>query len=399
MTGVYEHVSCVIQNEEVSSAADFIGIQDIALLINPTADQIRAGTKALTDRLTEVNIPTWYSVYASPVRNEAMESTTSMIINGTLPDTSILYNSSYRFLSPYNALSGGTRFEWTNVRYTDQLIYQYPTPRVETYGITRLESDGSIQLTEQFDALSAIFANYNTKSWLSGPTVDGLGGSDRRECKPENIVNRTSSVQATVTLTVASEWVLPTRPPGLDAIITSGMQGTRGQMVDVLVTTVKHQIRDSKGEIMTDVVLSPSKSESRSTTARGTAGGTAPPSPSPVSGLTTGAKAGIGAGVGVAGAITLLAVALFLLQRRKSKAAAVKEKDMARASDASVNGYKAELATGPDVEAQPPVELPDKGVATPAEVTGTEYPGIGTKPIELPVHEPALEMPDPKTPK
>ena len=270
---------------------------------------------------------------------------------------------------------------------------------MESYGITRLESDGSIRLTEQFDALSAIFANYNTESWLSGLTVGNLGGPDRRECKPENIVSHTSSVQATITLTVASDWVLPTRPPRLDAIITSGMQGTRGQMVDVLVTTVNHQIRDSKGEIMSDVVLSPSKSESRSTTARATAGGTAPPSPPPSSGLSTGAKAGIGAGVGAASAITLLAVVLFLLRRRKSKAAAMEEKDTARASDASVNGYKAELATGPDVEVQPPAELPDKGVATPAEVAGTEFPGIGTRPIELPVHEPVLEMPDPKTPK
>jgi len=112
MTGVYEHVSCVIQNEEVSSAADFIGIWDIALLENPTADQIRAGTEALTDRLINVSIPTWYSVYATPVKNGSAESTTSMMINGTLPDTSILYNSSNSFLAPYNVLSGGTRFEW-----------------------------------------------------------------------------------------------------------------------------------------------------------------------------------------------------------------------------------------------------------------------------------------------
>jgi hypothetical protein len=284
----------------------------------------------------------------------------------------------------------------TNVRYVDQPVVEY--------GITRLESDGSIQLTERFDALSAIFANYNTESWISGPSVGQLNRSEIRECNPNNIVNHTSSLASSRTLTVASEWVIPTRPAGLDAIITSGIQGTRGQMVDVLVTTVKHQIRDSKGEIMTDVVLSPSKSESRSTTARATTGGTAPANPPPSSGLSSGAKAGIGAGVGVAGATALLAAGFFLLRRRKSKAAALKEKDTARATDdsdglASVNQYKAELATGPGVEAQPPAELPDKGVATPAEVAGREYPGMGSAPVELPVHEPALEMPDPKTPR
>jgi hypothetical protein len=203
---------------------------------------------------------------------------------------------------------------------------------------------------------------------------------------------------------MATEWALPTRPSGLDALITSGIQGTRGQMVDVTITTIKHQIRDSKGELLTDVVLSPTKSQSRTTTARGGAS-TAPANPPQSAGLSSGAKAGIGAGVGIAGAIALLAAGLFLVRRRrKSKATTVeeREKNAAGVSDSSdgftsINQYKAELATGPDVEAQPLAELPDKGVATPGELAGRqEYPGIGTIPVELPVHEPALEMPNPQ---
>jgi hypothetical protein len=197
------------------------------------------------------------------------------------------------------------------VRYFDPPVYKY--------GITMLEPDGSMQLTEHFDALSAIFASYNTDLWLSGATIANLKQPEIRECSRGLIGDRTSSIRSSsATLTLASEWVLPTRPSELVAIITSDMQGPRGQMIDVLVTTVKHQIRDSKGGIMTDVVLSPSKSETRSTTASVTAGGTASTNLTPLSGLNPGVKAGIGVGVGIGGAIALLAIGFFLLRRRKS---------------------------------------------------------------------------------
>lgn len=261
------------------------------------------------------------------------------------------------------------------------------------WGITRTDEDGNMQLTESFDILLAIFASYNTELWLSG---DMVGTSDQREsieCKPELILNQNytttwNSPSTKFTLTLATEWELPTRPPALDAVITSGMQGTRGQMVDVVVTTIKHQIRDSKGDLLTDVVLSPSKSEKRTTTAKETSQGTSPPTSTPSTGLSTGAKAGIGAGVGIGGAIALLGAGLYLLRKRKSKSVAAK--DTTRTNDdsdglASVNQFdKAELATGPDVEAQPPAELPDKWMATPNEVPGNAFPGIGTTPVELP---------------
>jgi hypothetical protein len=264
-----------------------------------------------------------------------------------------------------------------------------------------MNPDGSMQLTENCDAMSAIFANYNTKAWLSGSVVLTVDRPDKRECRPESLGNLTLILNSSTTVTMASEWVLPTRPPGLDAIITSGIQGksgiqgTRGQMVDVTITTINHQIWDSKGEIMTDVVLNPSKSESRTTTARATGGGTktgggtASSNTTPSSGLSSGVKAGIGVGVGIGGAIALLAVGLFLLRRRKRK-------DTSNSLDglSNVSPYKAELATGPDVEIQPPAELPDQRVvAIPGELAGREY---HTTPIELPVHEAALEMPDPK---
>jgi hypothetical protein len=112
MTEVFEHVSCVIPNEEVSSAPDFIGIQDISPLDNPTAAEFRDKTEALTSRLSKVTIPTWFSAYATMIRTRTSGSTPTLMANDTLQDTSTLYNSSYRLLTPFNALSGGNRYEW-----------------------------------------------------------------------------------------------------------------------------------------------------------------------------------------------------------------------------------------------------------------------------------------------
>jgi LPXTG-motif cell wall-anchored protein len=271
-------------------------------------------------------------------------------------------------------------------------------PTVQNFGLTRMDADGNMQLTDNFDTINGIFANHDTESWLSGTLTGNFQRGEPKVCKPELIVNRTSSAYSSQTLTVATEWELPTRPPGLDAIITSGMQGPRGQMVDVLVTTVKHQIRDSKGELLTDVALSPSKSEARTTTARDTSGGTSPPTSTPSTGLSTGAKAGIGAGVGIGAVVALLGAGLYLLRRRKSKNAV--EKDAGRVndeSDGTTSGNKfgkAELATGPDVEAQPPAELHNEWMSNTSEVPGNAYPSLGTAPVELPVHERAVEMAD-----
>lgn len=174
-------------------------------------------------------------------------------------------------------------------------------------------------------------------------------------------------------------------------------------MVDVLVTTFKHEIRDSKGEVLTDITLSPSKSEARKTTASATSSGVTSSTTNSSSGLSTGAKAGIGASLGIGGAIALLGAGLFILRRRKNRKNSAVRKESVGATDesdgvTSVNNYyKAELATGPDVEAHPPVELPEKSMATPKEVQGDAYPGMDRSPAELPVHEPALELGVPKT--
>lgn len=161
-------------------------------------------------------------------------------------------------------------------------------------------------------------------------------------------------------------------------------------MVDVIVTTIKYQIRDTKGSVITDVVLSPSKSQARITT-EATNLPTITSSPS----LSVAAKAGIGVGASVGGLIFLSGAAyltLFLIRRRGSKASPEKEE-----STTSEDGYqKAELATGPEVETQPFTELPGK-TNMPKEAHGDDrFPTLsemeGSSPVELPAYESAQEL-------
>ncbi|KAF2680766.1 glycoside hydrolase family 72 protein [Lentithecium fluviatile CBS 122367] len=385
------HISCIILDEEAPSAAEFVSFYDFQYYEYQSPDLYVKNFQKLAAQLVNSTVPTWLSMYATAAQNGEPEFE---VFNETLQETAMLYNVSNELLMPYGPLAGGSRFEWANVRST--------SPVRINYGITLLDANGNIQLTPNFDTLSSIFSTHDTESWLSTGNTGTSNNISPIECKPELILNITSRMDDSVTLTLATDWELPTRPSGLDAIITSGMQGPRGQMVDVVVTTVKHEVRDSKGEVLKDVVLSPSKSEARTTTGGNAPGATASPPSTSSAGLSSGAKAGIGVGVGVGGGLALLGAGFLLLRRRKSKKASSMEgKDTNGNSDgsASVNKYeKAELATGPDVEAVPPAELPGQSTATPKEVPGDAYPGMRAPPAELPVHEPAVEMPGPRFP-
>ncbi|KAK7189045.1 hypothetical protein PSPO01_04632 [Paraphaeosphaeria sporulosa] len=204
-------------------------------------------------------------------------------------------------------------------------------------GFTRLEADGSLILRDNYHTLLGIFDTQNADGWLSAdvPQEDKSGDSSMRSA-------------------------------------------------------------DSSGEVMADLMLSPTKSESK---VAPTSGDTRAPTSSPSAELGIGAKAGIGTGVGVVGTITIVGAGLFHFRRRKSKgrnhptsmAAATSRNDDSDGTGILYNFDEAELATGPDVEAQPPAELPDKSFRTPVEVAWNEYPGMGV-PAELPVNEPAVEI-------
>jgi hypothetical protein len=61
MTGVFDHLSCVMLDEKISSAADFIGIRNIGLLTHPTPLDHQARIKNLTEQLKRQTIPIWFS--------------------------------------------------------------------------------------------------------------------------------------------------------------------------------------------------------------------------------------------------------------------------------------------------------------------------------------------------
>lgn len=341
-------------------------------------------------------VPTWLSRYDSEGQIGAIREIDTTDFN----ETKFLYDGDWNLLAPYGPLAGGVRFEWTNVGLSDPAV---------NYSFVNIDNQGNVELTERFDTLRGIFSPMNTDRWLGGDSRDSMTSyvfDTAPKCAEELIANKTTEIadgSTTTTMALATNWDLPSRPAGLDALITSGASGTRGQMVDVTVTTIVHTIKDSKGSVMTDVVLKPSKSSPRVTTARITNG----PTSTSDGALSTGAKAGIGVGAGVGGLLIAGVLGLFLFRRRRSKKVATKkeeEKDPEVLKGTTAAKFeKAELSTGPEVEAQPaepPAELPTGASPKEAPVDGREtdgYPGMHARmdgPLaELPAVERPLEMP------
>lgn len=316
-----------------------------------------------------------------------------------LNDTLYLYNSSSQLIQPRGALSGGARFSWTNTN----LGWKSP---VSNWGLVNTGTEGDVQLTPNYDRLREMFSQLNTGTWLNGDTMD-TGDTTPNNCRASEMKNTTTEVyiDERTTFTLATDWALPTRPSGLDALITSGVSGKRGQMVDVTITTIVHAIKDSKGTAITSLALKPSKSATRSTTGTTSAtSGTGVASPAPTgSTLSTGAKAGIGVGAAVGGIAIAALAGLFLLRRRRNKKIANHQTEKGQLSDgtdatngAAVGVQKAELATGPEVEKHQ-AELPVDG-KTPQEVEAYErqgvYPSLAAEPVELPGNERVVELPE-----
>lgn len=388
MNGSYEHLTCRIPNESTPSWAEYVGFRNLDSFEHGPRGGLNETIRKLSASMRNATTPTWMSAYASSRQNGKPKYE---VYNETLVETAVLYNSSWDIVTPYGPMAGGARYEWTNVQLSEPLINWY---------ITTMDSNGNMQLTENYDYLQSIFAQYNTDSWLSGNTVTGLAQIEPRECKPELILNKTSSIGSTRTLSLATDWALPTRPSGLDALITNGARGKRGQMVDVLITKVEYQIKNSKGEV-TELALSPSKSEARITTS-------GPPLATGKSSskLSTGAKAGIGVGAGVGGILAIAGGVLFLLHRRRrnNKAHIMDHTNGINGTNGANDTFakddksylKAELSAGPDVEARLSAEMP--AGQTPKEVPGdtliaNEYPGMKARMDGPPVELPAVEIP------
>jgi hypothetical protein len=383
-------LSCAVDGKrDEFSRADYVAFWNLGYFEeDPVGDQ-NFTYASLEESLTDAFVPTWLSMYGVSDEADLVEYELRPEL---LNDTLFLYNSSSELIAPRGAFSGGARFTWTNAN----LGWKSP---ISNWGIVTTDSEGNVQLTENYDRLREIFSDMNTENWLSGESVPEY---NIPACKKEDMVNTTTEmyIDDATTMTIATDWQLPTRPAGLDALITSGVSGTRGQMVDVTITTIVHTVRDSQGNVVTNLALSPSKSESRTTTGAPEETNIINPPVTPESGLSTGAKAGIGAGAAVAGLAVIGAAGFFLLRRhRNSKAAKAAKEDEIQLSDHDSKGgfHKAELATGDEVERKH-AELAAQDGKTPQEVAAMEAGGgifemNAGSPVELPAHEQTLELP------
>jgi hypothetical protein len=321
------------------------------------------------------------------------DTTTYTLTPELLDDTFFLFNVSSTLLRPRGPFTGGARASWTNTNTG------WKVPGVVNWGLTTTTPAGDVVLTANYDAFRSVMDAVNPGSWLSGDVVPLSAAREPDKCDAGAVEMRNRTVTAyadkQVTVTLATEWALPTRPAGLDALVSTGAGGKRGQMVDVTVTTLGYKVMDSKGAEVTSVVLRPSSSASRTTTS--TSGPTSrPPSASASAGLSTGAKAGIGAGVGVGGLAVISLAAFFLLRRRKRNRKVVPEDEKSKVSPPtdSDDGYqKAELGTGPGVEKY----TAELAAHEPRELGNTERKfemngGRGQEAVELPAEERPVEV-------
>ncbi|KAF2009460.1 glycoside hydrolase family 72 protein [Aaosphaeria arxii CBS 175.79] len=359
-----QYATCNIANEEDNmSSVDFFSFVSIDFA-NKNATGYREDQFTQLRRnigKANITVPIYLGQYGLVNENQT-------VTNETLQETPYLYDYNNLMLQPAGPLSGGVRWEWTNVKYSD------PTAN---WGLVNTDPDGNVLLTERFDILQAYFDSQNTDGW-TGMNFVVPEGAPRPECKGDMFVNTTitDSLGSEATYTAATDWELPTAPPHISSMISNGVNGTRGQMVDVVVTTLVHTIRDSKGEIITNVELKPSSSQSRTTTARG-AGNTSPPPPSNSgsNGLSTGAKAGIGVGVSV-GVLAIAGALLFFLWRRKQKKKSSVTPTDGEKNDPTINGSDPN-----NTYAYKRVsELPSEGTAATSELPGS----VGNRTSELP---------------
>lgn len=394
------YFTCAIDgNSSDLSRSDYVSFYDLGFFeIDPVEKQYNSYS-GLASLLKNVTVPTWYSYMGIFDEADYIEYE---LRPDLLNDTFLLFNSSTSLVQPHGWVSGGARVAWTNTQIGKTAM---GFPKVHNWGLTATSPNGDVILTENYNEYRRIFDQVNPGNWLSGSTPPAAKPPPKCDASAPEMANKTVKVyyDSSTSILLATDWALPTRPSGLDALITSGAGGKRGQMVDVTITTIAHSIRDKNGTMVTGLVLKPSSSSARTTTA--TDGGRSTGSPAPEQPvLSTGAKAGIGVGVGV-GALAFAGTCVLLLLRRrrnkkKSAAAGAGDEKAQHPSDAGPgqDGFqKAELAAGPAVEKQR-AELVAAEGRTPQETDGTQhkyelYSPVAQEPVEMPVNEKPVEAP------
>lgn len=315
---LFNYIQCTTTgSDDDMSRADFMGIEDISNFENVTEILtqrsenwvIKPGlARNISGTNISATIPVYFAAYRSMVGlRRPFESADSW------PDTELLYDADGSVTLPFGPTSGGSIYEWANV----QSLYQ------SNFGIVDIDNKGNVQLKKPYDSLYDTLHQFDLEAFYGQYPSRNLDSISAPACAPSLIAQLTpiyvNLATTRVDLVFATQWTLPTPPPGLPEIITYGINGTRGQLVDVTVTTVVQTVRDSNGNIVTNLVITPKKSSPHLITGTGRFTSPSLLTSVPKLGLSAGAKAGIGVGAAFGGLALIGVVLFFLLRKQKLK--------------------------------------------------------------------------------
>ena len=246
---MWQYCQCTATSDTDPSRADFFGFPSLSWCpgngtiggTNGTFDAQWAASswEDFLDYYVNTAIPVFFSDYGC--------INTKMPQDRDFHETSALYD--YRYMA--GGFAGGVLYQWANV--------QSEVPS-QNWGLVNLDAQGSVQLRKDFDTFSNVLGQFNREALQADDfIIESSMLPPAPPCTPTLIASASS-------LEFPTSWILPTPPPGLQNLISFGNNGTRGQLVDVIQTSVTHVVKDVQGNTLDGLVITPSPSSPRTTT-------------------------------------------------------------------------------------------------------------------------------------
>ena len=359
LSDFWEYTQCNTSSDGVDlSRTDFFSFEDTHYCPGSGSSHNTAynesGWEAYNKNYSTSSVPVFFSQYGCYNISSPEDDSRNF------SDTAALYDPNYMS----NTFSGGLLFEYANSQ-----LYS----GIGDLGLVLLDFEGNIQLRKDYDLFSNVLHQFNLPELGAGvlPISSFLTST-------VSVPTCTSAlISDPATSGFPMNWSsIPTPPPGVANLITFGNNGTRGQIVDVVQTSVTHVVRDVSGSVITGLVITVSPSSPMTTT--GTTGGshpsiTASNTPPPSIAKSSNKDVKIGVGVGVPLGVIALAGLGFLIFWLRRKAV----RRRYTATQSTDTGEK----TSPSVPAYSPVpgelETVERreiyGYQRPGELDGEEY--------------------------
>jgi hypothetical protein len=290
------------------SRADFFGITNYywcpgnsSLGINGTFLQqfYESGWEQLSLNFTDASVPIFMSDYGC-IFNTTDSTAAGMgqvQIDRSFLEVTALYNLKYMA----GVFSGGILFEYANV--------QSAGDPGDDYGLVNIDSKGNIQLRDDYETFSTALAQFDLPAFYGFSEVTVTKGPP--QCPSVLGTATTNGTSTTVSFSV------PTQPSGLQALITSGTNATRGKIISVTQISATFTVKGTDGKVLAGLAITPNPSFTGTSTNTSTALPTQ--NQNSTQGLSTGAKAGIGVAVPL-GIALIAGLAFFFWQyNRKGK--------------------------------------------------------------------------------